>query len=132
MRPRRPCLDARHSVPSGADVFEKIDKTVLRCWGEIGHVGPEGCSGPNAKAGEGGPRVPPGAPGTWLRQSPAELEPALAGAVRASIADGAQAVIIGGGPLTASALLLQPQFDIPLIVPVIAAAKAAAAAVTAN
>ena len=47
-------------------------------------------------------------------------------------ADGAQAVIIGGGPLTASALRLQPQFDIPLIVPVIAAAKAAAAAVTAN
>jgi Asp/Glu/hydantoin racemase len=35
-------------------------------------------------------------------------------------------VIIGGGPLTASALRLQPKFDIPLVVPVIAAAQAAA------
>ena len=51
---------------------------------------------------------------------------ALAEAVKASIADGAEAVIIGGGPLTASALRLQPQFDIPLVVPVIAAAQAAA------
>lgn len=79
-----------------------------------------------------GTRVTPGDPSTLMQKSPAELDAALAEAVRASIADGAQAVIIGGGPLTASALRLQPQFDIPLIVPVIAAAKAAAAAVTAN
>ena len=40
-----------------------------------------------------------------------------------------ETVIIGGGPLTASALRLQPQFDVPLVVPVIAAAQAAAEAV---
>ena len=41
-------------------------------------------------------------------------------------------MIIGGGPLTASALRLQPQFDIPLVVPVIAAAQAAAKEVEKN
>ena len=61
-----------------------------------------------------------------MAKSPDELDAALAEAVRASMADGAEAVIIGGGPLTASALRLQPQFDIPLVVPVIAAAQAAA------
>jgi Asp/Glu/hydantoin racemase len=61
-----------------------------------------------------------------MGKSPEELDAAPAEAVRACIADGAEAVIIGGGPLTASALRLQPQFDIPLVVPVIAAARAAA------
>jgi Asp/Glu/hydantoin racemase len=61
-----------------------------------------------------------------MSKSPEELDAALAEAVRASVADGAKAVIIGGGPLTASALRLQPKFDIPLVVPVIAAAQAAA------
>ena len=67
-----------------------------------------------------------GDPNALMKKSPEELDAALAEAVRASIADGAKAVIIGGGPLTASALRLQPQFDIPLVVPVIAAANAAA------
>ena len=73
-----------------------------------------------------GTRATPGDPNALMKKSPEELDGALAEAVRASIADGAKAVIIGGGPLTASALRLQPQFDIPLVVPVIAAARAAA------
>lgn len=76
-----------------------------------------------------GTRATPGDPNALMKKSPDELDAALAAAVRASMADGAQAVIIGGGPLTASALRLQPQFDIPLVVPVIAAAQAAAQAV---
>ena len=76
-----------------------------------------------------GTRATPGDPNALMNKSPGELDEALAGVVRASIADGAKAVIIGGGPLTASALRLQPQFDIPLVVPVIAAAQAAAAKV---
>ena len=76
-----------------------------------------------------GTRVTPGDP-KELMKSPDELDASLAKAVRTSVEqDGAQAVIIGGGPLTASALRLQPQFDIPLVVPVIAAARAAAEAV---
>lgn len=78
-----------------------------------------------------GTRATPGDPNTLMQASPEELDAALAEAVRASVEeDGAQAVIIGGGPLTASALRLQPQFDIPLVVPVIAAARAAAKEVT--
>jgi Asp/Glu/hydantoin racemase len=76
-----------------------------------------------------GTRATPGDPNALMAKSPEELDAALAEAVRASMADGAEAVIIGGGPLTASALRLQPQFDIPLVVPVIAAAEAAAAEV---
>ena len=79
-----------------------------------------------------GTRATPGDPNALMAKSPDELDAALAEAVRASIADGAEAVIIGGGPLTASALRLQPQFDIPLVVPVIAAAQAAAEAVESN
>lgn len=73
-----------------------------------------------------GTRATPGDPNALMKKSPDELDKALADVVRASIADGAKAVIIGGGPLTASALRLQPQFEIPLVVPVIAAAQAAA------
>lgn len=75
-----------------------------------------------------GTRATPGDPNALMAKSPEELDAALAGVVRDSIADGSEAVIIGGGPLTASALRLQSQFDIPLIVPVIAATKAAVAA----
>ena len=72
-----------------------------------------------------GVRVTPGDP-KELVQSPDELDAALAEAVRASIdEDGAQAVIMGGGPLSASAVRLQPQFDVPLVVAVSAAARAA-------
>ena len=62
-----------------------------------------------------GTRATPGDPNALMSKSPEELDAALAEAVRASAADGAKAVIIGGGPLTASALRLQPKFDIPLV-----------------
>jgi Asp/Glu/hydantoin racemase len=76
-----------------------------------------------------GVRVTPGDP-TELVQSPEALDAALAEASRASIEeDGAEAVIMGGGPLSASALRLQPQFDVPLVVAVNAAARAAVAAI---
>ena len=78
-----------------------------------------------------GTRATPGDPNELMQASPDKLDAALAEAVRSSVEeDGAQAVIIGGGPLTASALRLQPQFDIPLVVPVIAAARAAVKEVT--
>jgi len=79
-----------------------------------------------------GTRATPGDPNALMAKSADELDAALSEAVRASMADGAEAVIIGGGPLTASALRLQPQFDVPLVVPVIAAAQAAAAVVESN
>jgi allantoin racemase len=79
-----------------------------------------------------GVRVTPGDP-KELVKSPEQLDAALAEAARASIdEDGAEAVIMGGGPLSASAHRLQPQFDAPLVVAVNAAARAAVAAVTAE
>lgn len=73
-----------------------------------------------------GVRVTPGDP-TELVQDPARLDAALAEAVGQSTGkDGAEAVIMGGGPLSASAVRLQPQFDQPLVVAVTAAARAAA------
>lgn len=75
-----------------------------------------------------GARVTPGDPKV-LVQSPDKLDAALAEAVRASIEeDGAEAVIMGGGPLSAAAIRLQPQFDVPLVVAVSAAARAAVSA----
>lgn len=72
-----------------------------------------------------GTRVTPGDP-TELVQSPEYLDAALAKAVKASIEeDGAKAVIMGGGPLSAAAVRLQPQFNVPLVVAVSAAARAA-------
>lgn len=72
-----------------------------------------------------GVRVTPGDP-TELVKSPELLDAALAKAVKASIEkDGAEAVIMGGGPLSASAVRLQSQFDVPLVVAVSAAARAA-------
>ncbi|UXU76328.1 MULTISPECIES: aspartate/glutamate racemase family protein [unclassified Paracoccus (in: a-proteobacteria)] len=74
-----------------------------------------------------GVRVTPGDPKLLVRD-PALLDAALAEAARQSITrDGAQAVIMGGGPLSASAIRLQPQFDQPLVVAVTAAARAALA-----
>lgn len=79
-----------------------------------------------------GVRVTPGDP-TELVQSPDQLDAALAEAARASIdEDGAEAVIMGGGPLSASAIRLQPQFDAPLVVAVNAAARAAMRAIEAE
>lgn len=72
-----------------------------------------------------GVRVTPGDPQA-LMASPEQLDVALAAAVRASIEqDSAQAVIMGGGPLSAAAIRLQPQFEVPLLVAVNAAARAA-------
>lgn len=76
-----------------------------------------------------GVQVTPGDPNE-LVQSPDDLDAALAEAVEASVErDGAEAVIMGGGPLSASAVRLQPQFDVPLVVAVSAAARAAAKAI---
>ncbi|VVD72675.1 aspartate/glutamate racemase family protein [Pandoraea nosoerga] len=60
-----------------------------------------------------------------LGDAPAQLESSLAGAVQACIeADGAQAVVIGGGPLGEAAQALGERFSIPVIGPVPAACRA--------
>ncbi|MGY4511994.1 aspartate/glutamate racemase family protein [Bradyrhizobium sp. USDA 3650] len=54
-----------------------------------------------------------------LMRNPARLRTALAGAVEACIAqDGAEAVVIGGGPLGEAARELQPMFTVPIISPI--------------
>ena len=54
-----------------------------------------------------------------LVRDPERLRAALAGAVEASIMqDGAEAVIIGGGPLGEAARDLQPMFSVPVIAPI--------------
>lgn len=76
-----------------------------------------------------GVQVTPGDP-MELVASADKLDAALATAVQASIdKDGAEAVIMGGGPLSASAVRLQPRFEVPLLVAVNAAARAAMAAI---
>lgn len=60
-----------------------------------------------------------------LGQDPAALEAALAAAVQACVeADGALAVVIGGGPLGRAAQALGVQFAIPVIGPIPAACGA--------
>ncbi|WP_432258573.1 aspartate/glutamate racemase family protein [Cupriavidus sp. TMH.W2] len=66
-----------------------------------------------ARFAEGDPRE--------LGKSPPQQEELLAGAVQACIEDGAQAVIIGGGPLGEAARALGQRFPIPVIGPVPAA-----------
>lgn len=79
-----------------------------------------------------GVRVTPGDP-KELVQNPDQLDAALADAVTLSVEeDGAEAVIMGGGPLSASAVRLQPKFEAPLVVAVTAAASAAVKAATAQ
>lgn len=51
------------------------------------------------------------------------LTEALAGAVARCIADGAEAVIIGGGPLGEAAHALAPRFTVPVIAPIPAAVR---------
>lgn len=58
------------------------------------------------------------------------LEQALAHAVQACLNDGAQAVIIGGGPLGQVALRLAGQFDVPIIAPISAAVRRLTAQMT--
>lgn len=76
-----------------------------------------------------GVRATPG-DATELVKSPDALDASLREAVRQSVdQDGARAVIMGGGPLSPSALRLQPQFDVPLVVAVNAAVSSALKAV---
>lgn len=59
-----------------------------------------------------------------LMRDPSLLRSALAGAVEACIAqDGAEAVIIGGGPLGEAARELQPIFTVPVIAPITSAVR---------
>ncbi len=54
-----------------------------------------------------------------LMRDPARLHAAVDGAVEACIArDGAEAVVIGGGPLGEAARKLQPMFTVPVIAPI--------------
>jgi allantoin racemase len=54
-----------------------------------------------------------------LMRDPAQLRAALAAAVEACVTqDGAEAVIIGGGPLGEAARALQPMFSVPVIAPI--------------
>ncbi|MGY8709717.1 aspartate/glutamate racemase family protein [Bradyrhizobium sp. 18BD] len=65
-----------------------------------------------------GTRFADGDPQELMRDS-TRLRAALAGAVEACIAqDGAEAVIIGGGPLGEAARELQPMFSVPVIAPI--------------
>ncbi|MDR3095981.1 MAG: aspartate/glutamate racemase family protein [Paraburkholderia sp.] len=71
-----------------------------------------------------GARFTPGDPAR-LGTDPQALEAALAAAVQACIEDdGAQAVVIGGGPLGRAAQALSQRFAIPVIGPVPAACRA--------
>jgi Asp/Glu/hydantoin racemase len=58
-----------------------------------------------------------------LAADPHALEEALARAVAQCIDDGAQAVIIGGGPLGQAAIGLAPRFSVPVIAPIPAAVR---------
>lgn len=61
-----------------------------------------------------------------LMADPAALEAALGAACEASIAqDGAQAIVIGGGPLAVAARALAPRFSVPIIEPIPAAMRLA-------
>lgn len=70
-----------------------------------------------------GVRVPSGDP-LVLAGNPLLQEECLAELVLACIADGAGAVVIGGGPLAEAAAHLGARFDIPVISAVAAAARA--------
>lgn len=72
-----------------------------------------------------GCQIPSGDP-LSLAQQPDMQDAALALAVQACIGqDGAEAVIIGGGPLAECVSRLAPQFSVPIISPVEAAIRAA-------
>jgi Asp/Glu/hydantoin racemase len=58
-----------------------------------------------------------------LAAEPEKLTAALAIAVQRCIDDGAQAVIIGGGPLGQAALALAGRFSVPVIAPIPAAVR---------
>lgn len=70
-----------------------------------------------------GLRSTPGDPIT-LVGNPLALDAALAAAARQSFeCDAAQAVVIGGGPLGAAAAALEARFALPLVSPIVSAAR---------
>lgn len=70
-----------------------------------------------------GIRVTDGDP-NLLTADPERLQAALAHVVQTLITrDGAEAVIIGGGPLAQAAVALQPMFSIPIVAPIPAAVR---------
>jgi len=69
-----------------------------------------------------GVQLTPGEP-RGLTADAGALEDALSDAVRACLEDGAQAVIIGGGPLGQAAVRLAQRFDVPIIAPISAAMR---------
>lgn len=78
-----------------------------------------------------GCRVTPGDPHA-LTADPARLQAALAEAVAHCIGDGAEAVIIGGGPLGRAAAALQGAFSVPIIAPIPAAVRRVAGLIVAG
>ncbi len=65
-------------------------------------------------------------PAAALMADPARLEAALEATARRALAEtGAEAIIIGGGPLAAVAEVLRPRFPVPIIEPVPAAVRLA-------
>lgn len=71
-----------------------------------------------------GCRIPPGDP-LMLAANPELQDEALAQAVRDAVeSDGADAVVIGGGPLAQSAERIAGRFAVPVIAPVAAAMRA--------
>lgn len=74
-----------------------------------------------------GVKVTPGDP-TELVKDPDALDAALVDAVERAIAeDDVQAIIMGGGPLSAPAMRIQDRFEVPLVIAVAAATNAALA-----
>ncbi|MGO1616998.1 MAG: aspartate/glutamate racemase family protein [Oceanisphaera sp.] len=71
-----------------------------------------------------GARVTQGDAQTLLAHSEL-LDKALTVAINALLSEGAKAIILGGGPLSAAAERLQPQFNAALLNPVAVTAKAA-------
>lgn len=72
-----------------------------------------------------GVRVTPGDP-EELVEKPDQLDAALTEAVEQAVREnGAEAVIMGGGPLSAPAMRIQSRLDVPLVVAVTAATNAA-------
>lgn len=69
-----------------------------------------------------GIRCTPGDPEA-LANDPENLRRELAAAIRLCIQDGAEAVIIGGGPLGEAAETLRDQFEVPIIAPISSAVR---------
>lgn len=79
-----------------------------------------------------GVTVTPGDPTELVKDADA-LDAALTDAVQRAIAEkGVEAIIMGGGPLSAPAMRIQDRFEIPLVVAVAAATEAALARIDAG